>query len=114
MTITPRGDIFYEVSDVLDSSGNWTGDWIDSSQILSFVVGFHVSGGSNPELSVAGSIDGSTSIGGGEIIAANAAELYTDVVTLPYRYFRFSTTGAGSARAGDTIVITARVYEPCE
>ena len=96
-----RYDLPVEVSDVLDSGGNYTGDWVDSANINSIYVTKNSLGSPAPSFVIEGSMDGTNAL-------TNSASAPTVGGSdfIPWRYFRIRTSSAGAA--GASFWISAR------
>jgi hypothetical protein len=107
---TLRKDLCLELYEVLDGSGNYTGEWLETSEIFTLRVAALFNGGSPTTRIEEGQFDTSASGGEPRVIrsrvvpfASNRAYVQID---LTCRYFRLTITG-GSAE--ESFAATVRV-----
>jgi hypothetical protein len=107
---TRRNDLCLELYEVLDGSGNYTGEWLETSGISAVRVAASFTGGSPTTRIEEGQFD--TSASGGEPrairsqVAPFAGNKAYAQVDLTCRYFRLTVTGGS---ADESFAATVRV-----
>jgi hypothetical protein len=94
-----RPDLPIEVEDVLDSTGNYYSEWVDSSKILSVRVAFTYSGGNAVSAAIQESNDTVA------IVRASSGVTSGSEVNLVGRYFRLWLNGS---TPGETVHAAVR------
>jgi hypothetical protein len=92
-----RPDLPVEADTTLDGAGTYTGEWVDSSSILSARIAFALYGSGS--VGIEESVDGVNPLGFADLPLAPMSTLSNNAVFNPAtRYFRVKVTG-GSANA---------------